>query len=334
MKVVIPAAGMGKRLRPQTHTKPKPMVNVAGRTIIDHILEALKGHVKDVILIVGYQKEKLIESVTENFSEDFNLIFVEQEVRMGLGHAIYLAMDEVGDSELLINLGDEIFGIDYGEMIENYRKNKDCSGILGVKRVDKPQNYGIVEERDGVITKLVEKPIKPTSDTAIAGVYIIRDSRMLAGILEDMVKNEKTGKGGEIQLTDALQTMIEKGEVFRTFEIEEWYDCGRPEMLLNVNQILLERLGTKLDSDYENSVIIEPVIIGKGCRIRNCIIGPNVSVDNNTVLEDVHISDSIVGSHCKLRRLILKKSIIDDEVTATGRPYSLNAGQNSTINLG
>ncbi|MCK4615082.1 MAG: hypothetical protein KAU14_09790, partial [Thermoplasmata archaeon] len=258
----------------------------------------------------------------------------EQEEKMGLGHAIYIAKEAVGDSEVLINLGDEIFGMDYGEMIDIYRKSPDLAGVLGVKQVDRPQNYGIVEKMNGNISKLVEKPTHPTSDTALAGVYLIRNTPLLFDVLEDMVENGRTGKGGEYQLTDALQEMIEEGERFATFEIKEWYDCGRPEMLLNVNRTILERIGTEVRSEYENSVIIEPTIIGEGCRIRNSIIGPYVSVDKNTVLEDVHISDSIVGAHCRLKGLFLKKSIIDDEVTARGKPYTINAGQNSDINLG
>jgi len=333
MKVIIPAAGIGKRLRPYTHTKPKPMVNVAGKTIIGHILDALKGHVKDVILIVGYQKEKLIESVTRSFSDDFNLTFVEQSQRMGLGHAIYIALETVRDDDILINLGDEIFGIDYGELLGYYRASPELGGVLGVKEVDKPWHYGIVEQVNGTITNLIEKPAEPPSNTAIAGVYIIRNSAILFEVLKNMIENKNTGKGGEYQLTDALQEMITRGEKFTTFNIEEWYDCGRPEMLLDVNRILLDRLGTTVASQYENSVIIEPVIMGAGCTIRNAIVGPYVSVDRNTKLEDVIISDSIIGSNCTLKGLFLKKSIIDDDVIARARPYSLNAGQDSIIDL-
>jgi glucose-1-phosphate thymidylyltransferase len=333
MKVIIPAAGMGKRLRPYTHTKPKPMVNVAGKTIIGHILEALKGHVDEVILIVGYQKEKLIDSVTKNFSDDFTLTFVEQKERLGLGHAIWTALKVAGNGEVLINLGDEIFGIDYGELLDHYRLDERVGGVLGTKVVDKPQHYGIVEEANGIITRLVEKPKEPISNTAIAGVYLIRNAGMLYNILNQMISEGRTGKGGEYQLTDALQEMISSGERFTTYNIEEWYDCGRPEMLLDVNRILLSTHGNEVNGDPIDTVIIEPVIIGEGCRIKNSIIGPNVSIDNETWIEDVIISDSIVGRNCTLKRLLLKKSIIDDDVVAKGKPYSLNAGQDSIIDL-
>lgn len=334
MKVIIPAAGIGKRLRPYTHTKPKPMVNVAGKTIIGHILERMKGHVRDVILIVGYQKEKLIESVTRNFSKDFNLTFVEQTERMGLGHAIYMAREATGDDELLINLGDEIFDIDYGDLLGYYRSKGDLSGVLGVKNVDVPQHYGIVEESDGMITRLVEKPADPPSNTAIAGVYVIRKGKLLFDILERMMQENRTGKGGEFQLTDALQEMISMKELFTTYYIEEWYDCGRPEMLLDVNRILLDQMGNVVDSVHTNTVIIEPVVVGEGCNVENCIIGPHVSVDAGTCLKNVIISDSIVGANCTLDGLLLKNSIIDDDVIAKGKPYSLRAGQDSTIDLG
>ncbi len=333
MKVIIPAAGMGKRLRPYTHTKPKPMVNVAGKTIIGHILEALKGHVQDVILIVGYQKEKLIESVTKNFSDDFNLVFVEQKERLGLGHAIYVALQEAGDDEVLINLGDEIFGIDYGDLLSHYRESPDLGGVLGTKRVDLPQHYGIVEESNGSISRLVEKPKNPTTNTAIAGIYLIRRSGLLYEILDDMILNERRGKGGEYQLTNALQEMLDRGERFITYNIEEWYDCGRPEMLLDVSRILLDRMPNQVKPQMENSIIIEPAVIGKNCTIENSIIGPYVSVDENSILKDVRVSDSIIGARCNLENLILRKSIIDDDVTARGKAYSMNAGQDSHIDL-
>ena len=333
MKAIIPAAGIGKRLRPYTHTKPKPMVNVAGKTIIGHILEALKGHVEEVILIVGYQKEKLMESVIGNFSDDFTFTFVEQKERLGLGHAIYMAREWTDGDEVLINLGDEIFGIDYGELLGRYRGDSGIGGLLGTKEVDRPEHYGIVEERGGVITRLVEKPKEPVSTTAIAGVYIIRNSLMLFEILHSMIAGKRTGKGGEFQLTDALQEMITRGERFITHNIEEWYDCGRPEMLLDVNRILLGRLGNRVNGNPRHSVIIEPVIIGEGCRISSSVIGPNVSIDRDSILEDVIISDSIVGRHCTIKRMLLNRSIIDDDVVAKGKPYSLNAGQDSTIDL-
>jgi glucose-1-phosphate thymidylyltransferase len=334
MKVIIPAAGIGKRLRPYTHTKPKPMVNVAGKTIIGHILEALKGHVSEVVLIVGYQKEKLIESVTRNFADDFKFTFVEQKKRMGLGHAIYVALEDAGsDEEVLINLGDEIFGIDYGDLLKHYHNYPDLAGVLGTKEVDKPQHYGIVEQKDGVITRLVEKPQNPTTNTAIAGIYLIRKSQLLHDILHEMITSEKKGKGGEFQLTDALQEMIERDEKFTIYNIEEWYDCGRPEMLLDVNRILLERMESGERPTLENSVIIEPVVIGTDCQVKNSIIGPYVSLDNGTTVNDVRISDSIVGARCHLDCLILNKSIIDDDVIAKGKAYSLNAGQDSVIDL-
>lgn len=333
MKVIIPAAGIGKRLRPYTHTKPKPMVNVAGKTIIGHILEALKGHVDEVILIVGYQKEKLIDSVTRNFSGDFTLTFVEQKERLGLGHAIWTALKEADDDEVLINLGDEIFGIDYGELLGYYNQSPDVGGVLGTKRVDIPQHYGIVEESNGAITRLVEKPKNPTTNVAIAGIYLIRNASLLNSILDSMIVNERRGKGGEYQLTDALQEMIEQGERFTTFNIEEWYDCGRPEMLLDVNRILLGRMGSSVLVDIEDSVILDPVVIGPDCVIRNSIIGPNVSIDNGTSVQDVRISESIVGARCHLESMILNKSIIDDDVVAKGKAYSLQAGQDSNIDL-
>lgn len=330
MKIVIPAAGAGKRLYPHTYTKPKPMVFVAGKPIIGHILDkAIDMRPEEVIIVVGYMKERLIDYVSENYRRKFRKIsYVNQDEQLGLGHSIYVAREAVGDSPVMIALGDMIFKGGYREFADLHRCNGDCSGSIGVKEIDNPRHYGIVSlDRDGRVRKLVEKPKRSASRTGIAGVYFIEDTPALFRALERVVRNRGDG---EVQLTDALQRAVEEGADYRTFEVNSWYDCGRPESLLEVNRLLLSELKPK-HKLAERSIIIDPVSVGKDVVIENSIIGPNVSISDNCTIRNSIIEDSIVGFHSEVRQMMLRQSILGDGVVLHGKSNSLNIGDSSTI---
>jgi glucose-1-phosphate thymidylyltransferase len=263
MKVIIPAAGAGKRLFPHTFTKPKPMVYIAGKPIIGHILDRMKDvEPEEVIMVVGYRKERIMSYVDENYSDIFRIKYVEQAEQLGLGHSIYVARDEIGDSEIMIALGDMIFKAGYSEFYGHYLNNGDCSGSIGVREVDDPKKYGIVELEGKYIKRLEEKPARPKSRLGIAGVYFIKETKILLSILEDMIKKD-TRTRGEYQLTDALQEMVNRGYRLKTFPVSSWYDCGHHESLLETNRVLLDEK-EDIDQVYEikDSVIIPPVAIG------------------------------------------------------------------------
>jgi glucose-1-phosphate thymidylyltransferase len=330
MKIVIPAAGAGKRLYPHTYTKPKPMVFVAGKPIIGHILDkAIDMKPEEVVIVVGYMKERLIDYVSENYRRKFRKItYVNQEQQLGLGHSIYVARDAVGDSPVMIALGDMIFKGGYKEFADLHRCNGECSGSIGVKDIDNPRHYGIVSlDDDGRVKKLVEKPKRSTSKLGIAGVYFIEDTPALFRALEKIVE----GRGdGEVQLTDALQRAVESGANYRTFEVNSWYDCGRPASLLEVNRLLLAELKPKWKL-VEHSIVIDPVSIGKDVVIENSIIGPNVSISDNSVICNSIVEDSIVGFHSEVKHMMLRQSIVGDGVILSGKSNSLNIGDSSTI---
>ncbi len=330
MKVVIPAAGAGKRLYPHTYTKPKPMVFVAGKPIIGHILDKMASlEAEEVIIVVGYMKEKIVSYVNANYSRAFNkLTFVEQEQQLGLGHSIYVAEEAVAGSPILIALGDMIFKDGYSEFLKQHRCNGECSGSIGVKAVDSPEHYGIVYQgANRIIEKLVEKPKGSTSNLGIAGVYFIEDSRGLFKALGHMVDS---GRRGEIQLTDALQRAVEEGSVYKTFEVDSWYDCGRPQSLLEVNRILLAEKG-RSENGAVNSIIVEPVSIGKHARVENSIIGPYVSISEGAVVNNSIIENSIVGNNAEVKHMVLRSSIIGDHAVLIGKANALNIGDSSTI---
>ncbi len=329
MKIVIPAAGAGKRLYPHTYTKPKPMVFVAGKPIIGHILDkAIDMKPAEVIVVVGYMKERLIEYVDKNYRRKFKKItYVDQPEQLGLGHSIFVAQEAVDESPVMIALGDMIFKGGYKEFADLHRGNGACSGSIGVKEIGDPRHYGIVFLDGGRVTRLVEKPKRSTSKLGIAGVYFIEDTPALFKALDYTVRRRN---GGEVQLTDALQKAVESGADYRTFEVNSWYDCGRPESLLEVNRLLLSELKPSWKL-VEKSIVIEPVSIGKDVTIEHSIIGPNVSISDNTTISHSIVEDSIVGFHADVRHMMLRSSIVGDGVILTGKSNALNIGDSSTI---
>ena len=334
MKVIIPAAGTGTRLFPHTHTKPKPMVYIAGKPIIGHILERMIDLApEEIILVVGYRKEQLISYVDEHYRDAFNIQYVDQNERFGLGHSIYLTRELVGDSDIMIALGDMIFKSGYRDFHKLHAKNGHCAGSIGVREVDEPQKYGIVElePETSCIKQLEEKPKHPASNLGIAGVYFVQDTPMLFAVLEWMLENNIDARG-EYQLTDALQEMIRRGSKFKTFTVSSWHDCGHAESLLATNRVLLDEKddvdGTR---EVVDSVIIRPVAIGENVRIVNSVVGPHASIASDTVVENSIISNSVIGSRTHISKVNLQSSIVGDDTNLVGKHNSLNIGDSSSI---
>ncbi|GFO96791.1 putative glucose-1-phosphate thymidylyltransferase [groundwater metagenome] len=332
MKVLIPAAGAGKRLFPHTFTKPKPMVYIAGKPIIGHILDRMKDvKPEEIIMVVGYRKEQIMSYVDRNYSDIFNIKYIDQQEQLGLGHSIYVARDEIGDSEIMIALGDMIFKAGYSEFYDHHLNNGDCSGSIGVREVDDPKKYGIVELEGKYIKKLEEKPSLPRSRLGIAGVYFIRETKPLISILEAMIKKD-TRTRGEYQLTDALQEMVNRGYRLKTFPVSSWYDCGHHESLLETNRVLLDEKGD-IDHVHEikDSVVIQPVAIGDNVSIKNSVVGPHASIANDSIIESSIISDSVIGSRSHIAKVNLQRSIVGDDASVHGKHNSLNIGDSSSI---
>ncbi len=332
MKVIIPAAGAGKRLFPHTFTKPKPMVYIAGKPIIGHILDRMKEvEPEEIIMVVGYRKEQIMSYVDKNYSSVFDIRYVDQEEQLGLGHSIYVAREEIGDSDIMIALGDMIFKAGYAEFYRRYLNNGACSGSIGVREVDDPEKYGIVELEGKYIKKLEEKPVHPKSNLGIAGVYFIKDTPVLLTILDEMI-NRNIRTRGEYQLTDALQEMVKKGYILKTFPVSSWYDCGHPESLLETNRVLLDEK-EDIDPVYQikDSVIIQPVAVGENVTIINSVIGPHASIASDSYIESSIISDSVIGSRSSISKVNLQRSIVGDDANVHGKHNSLNIGDSSSI---
>lgn len=336
MKAVIPSAGQGTRLFPHTHTKPKAMMRVAGRPILGHILLSLADTaITEVVIVVGGpMKEQIINYAEETFGDRFDFEFPVQESAEGLGHSIYQAESVVGDEPMLIVLGDMLFEGGYRDFLKSHKSFRDIDGSIGVKKVDEPRHYGVVDmDGDSVVRELVEKPDDPPSNWAISGVYVIEEPSFLFESLDHLISNGLRGAGNEYQLTDAFQHMVDQGGTIGTFEVDDWYDCGRPETLLEANRTMLSRHPLSDAQTIENSVVIPPVDFGNDVTVESSVIGPNVSIDDGSLIRNSLVKESIIGQEATVGDAHLNQSIIGNHTAVVGEPNRINLGDNSSLNL-
>ena len=325
MKLILPIAGEGRRLRPHTYTLPKVLLQVGNKPILAHILDELLKSlaIEESIFIVGRFGEKVKDYIKEHYR--IKATYIEQEIPLGLGHAVFLAKDRFDKGEpAVIVYGDTLFKAN----LKNLKG--DCDGYIGVKEVDDPKRFGVVEMDGNFIKRLIEKPKNPTSNLAVVGVNYISNTKLLFESLEDIIKNNKKTRG-EFQLTDAFQTMVEGGTKLKTFEIKEWYDCGKPDTLLLTNRRLLEEDGGY--SKQKDTVILPPVYIHPDARVETSIIGPYVSIAENARIKSSIISDSIIGKDANIENLLLTSSIIGNEAICKGKTRCLNIGDSSIIEV-
>jgi len=329
MKAVIPVAGIGSRLRPHTHTQPKSLIPVAGKPILAHIIDSLiDAGFKDFVFIIGYLGEKIQTYVEDNYKH-INSVFIMQTVREGIGHAIWMAREHLeGEDQLLIALGDTIFDVNMNGLMQI------PYSTIGTKRVEDPRRFGVVElGADNFISKLVEKPAIPVSNIAIVGIYKINEVAALLDALNYIVENNIRTKN-EFQLTDAMMRMIDNGYKFVNFNVENWFDCGKKDALLETNAILLKKAELVTQNlNFENTIIIQPVNIDTSCRIKNSIIGPNVSIGARTIVENCVLRESIIGTDAELKNAVLHDSLIGNEASLHGLSQSLNLGDSTEINF-
>ncbi|MFX1573501.1 MAG: sugar phosphate nucleotidyltransferase [Promethearchaeota archaeon] len=334
MWLICPIAGVGKRLQPFTYSKPKAFLKIAGKRLIDHILIKLKSTFpKDtnICFIVGYKKRQITEYLTKNYSDYFNIEFITQKPMgysaetpyfSGLGDAILLARKFAENDDCFILLSDRLPMEDYSRILLNFHQDI-CDGVINVKQVDNPKFYGVIEvNNEGIIRSIVEKPEKPKSNYAVSGAYLLGMSitSRLFELLEEQSKIPLEN-GQEHHLTPVIQQLIEEGFKLKINEMERnILDFGRPESLIEGNRLLLAE--TKIqDPTYEklfqtgaivDSKIVPPVIIGNNTRISDSVIGPNVSIGDDAVLEKCILSDSVIGDGVYLTKIISSESIIGD----------------------
>lgn len=307
MKIVLPVAGNGLRLRPYTENVPKCLLPVAGKTILDWIVEdSLSLKPTETIFITGYKAEA-VDSFLEKRPAWGKTRAVVQSNPQGLGEAISLALPYVDDDEpLLIILGDTLFEADL-----NILKSAD-QNILYTFKVEDPRRFGVaVTDPDGRITRLVEKPQEFVSDEAIVGIYYIKDTKVLKESLKYLMDNNIRTKN-EFQLTDALEMMLEKGCHFKTAPVQKWLDCGLAETLLETNAHVLKRNDNSASVNLPGVKVIAPCYIGKGATITNSTIGPNVSVGDGCTVENSTISNAVLWDTVKVSGQTLDNVILHE----------------------
>ena len=322
MQVIIPLAGKGTRVRPHSHLVPKPMLKVAGRPVMDWVMDRVKGlDVSELIFITGHLKEQVEAYSTGRYGVPCR--YIEQKVQDGTAGAVNLARPFVREPVLIIFV-DTVFEADLTVI-----NRTDADGIIWAKEVEDYQRFGVVvTDSSGYMTQIVEKPSTPISKLANIGLYYIKDVEALwKGI--DHTLAAPTNKG-EYYLTDAFQWMIEHGKKILTAEVGGWYDCGKLDAFLETNQVLLEQ-GAARRGTFPGVTFVDPVLIEDGVSIANSTIGPNVTIEKGTRIADSSLTHSLVGQNSTITNSVLDHSMLGNRVVVTGFSGSLSVADDSEI---
>ncbi len=332
MKIVIPMAGLGKRLRPFTLTTAKPLLKIAGKSVLrrltEKIIRSVGAEVTDVAFIVGDFPEKVLQELRDlGDAMNFKAHIFRQHEALGTAHAIYEARDIMDGGELVVAFADTLFE-------ERSVMRRDGDVVIWTSKVSSPELYGVVlKDENEHIRAFHEKPQEFVSDEGVIGIYFFRDSLVLRSYLEDLIKNDRR-VNGEFQLTDVLQDMLDAGKVFVSQEVETWLDCGNPSLLLSTSShVLMKNDFDEESHEVENSIILEPVYLGRGVCIKNSVIGPNVSVEADTVIEDSRIENSIIYEHSQINSVNIKNSVIGNYASVDSVSDVLLLGDYGKISL-
>ena len=329
MKIILPVAGKGTRLRPHTHTKAKSLVYVAGKTVLEHIIQRLGPLQAAEYIFITDENGAQIEAFMHKTFPELSCSYIVQKERLGPAHAVALAAPRIaaGD-DVLVVFNDTIFVSDL-ERIPALCA--DCDGLIYSKEVEDYQRFGVNVVEEGLIVDMVEKPDTPISRLAQVGLYYLKDGPGFMGYLEGTIAAGETVKG-EYYLPAVFMRMIADGLRFRAPEIDAWLDCGKPETLLETNRYLLKERH-HCHGESINSVLIAPVHIGAGTVVRNSILGPNVSIASGTVIEESIIRDSIINANSEVRAMVLESALLGDSVRLIGSPRRMNIGDHSLIEM-
>jgi len=310
MKVILPVAGRGTRLLPATKYTPKPLIRVAGRPVLDYVVDKLAGlEIEELIFITGHLKDQIEAYATAAY--DVPSRFVEQKVQDGTAGAVHLARPYV-DGPVLIVFVDTVFDADLSIV-----ETDDADGIIWAKEVEDYQRFGVVvTDADGYMERIVEKPSEPISRLANIGLYYIRDWRTLYEGIERTLAGPQ--HKGEWFLTDAFQYMIDQGKRLRTAEVTGWYDCGKVETVLATNLHLLQHGRARPPVEAAGVEVVEPVFVAEGATVEASRIGPNVSIDAGAVVRGSTVRDAIVGRNAVLEGATVRHCVIGDEAEVRG----------------
>ena len=326
MKIIVPMAGRGSRLRPHTLTVPKPLLPLAGKPIVQRLVEDIAKvsdeNIDEIAFIIGdfgTETEEQLKEIAKSLGAKGSVY--HQDEALGTAHAILCAKDSL-EGNVVVAFADTLFRADFKLDTEN-------DGIIWVNQIDNPSAFGVVKlDEEGTITDFVEKPKEFVSDLAIIGIYYFKSGEKLRNELQYLIDND-IRENGEYQITNALENMKQKGAKFKTGQVTAWMDCGNKNVTVETNQRVLAFEGKNIiEGNYtnENSVIIEPCFIGENVVLKNTIIGPHVSVGNNTTIENSVIENSIIQNETFIYNGNLKNSMIGNKVNFQGKAQDLSIG--------
>jgi len=328
MKVIIPLAGFGTRLRPHTYTKPKPLINVAGKAVLGHILDKFAGlDVEEFIIVHGHLGEQIQEYMDKQYPQ-YRAQYVEQKELIGQADAILRCRPFV-DGPVLIVFVDTLFEANLSGLA-----NETADAVAFVKEVDDPRRFGVaVLDPDGYVTRFVEKPESLDNKLVVIGMYYIKDSNSLMQACQELMDRDIQTKG-EYFLADALTLMLESGKKFRTQTVDVWEDCGKPETVLHTNRYLLEH-GRDNSAEHTGNgyLVIPPVNIAPTAIIESSVIGPYATISDGCHITGSIIRDSIIDEDAHIENATLEQSLIGKGALVKSKYRKLNVGDSSSVDL-
>lgn len=332
MNIIVPMAGMGKRLRPHTLTTPKPLLPIAGKPIVQRLVEDIvaisHSKVEEIAYVVGRfgeEEEKKLIAVAESLGAKGSIHY--QDEALGTAHAILCAQSAL-KGPVTVAFADTLFRADF-------KLDTSLDGVLWVQKIEDPRQFGVViVNEDGIITQFQEKPKEFVSDLAMIGIYYFNDGERLKKELQYLIDNNITN-GGEYQLPDALRNMVKQGARFAPGAVQDWMDCGNKDAVVDTNNKYLEYNKDKnwISSNLknENAIVINPCYIGDNVVLKNCVVGPHVSMGNGCVVENSIITNSVILPHANIKNAVVKDTMMGSHTSLHGKALTLSMGDYSVI---
>ncbi|MCB0793114.1 MAG: NTP transferase domain-containing protein [Flavobacteriales bacterium] len=333
MKIIVPMAGMGKRMRPHTHTTAKPLLPIAGKPIVQRLVEDLAAVAGEAVEEVAYvtnpafgkQVEDELVAIAKGIGAKGTIHY--QEEALGTAHAILCAQSAL-NGRVIVAFADTLFRA-------QLKLDKDCDGVIWVNKVEDPKPFGVVKlDKDGIITEFVEKPQTFVSDLAIIGIYYFADGERLRNEMQYLIDNRIMDKG-EYQLTNAMENMKQKGARFKAGAVDVWMDCGNKNAMVDTNTKVLDHIQAEpglvgKKGKREHAVIIPPCFIGEDVDIEHAIVGPHVSIGKGSKVRNSVVSRSILRSGSQVEDAVLDNCMLGEHVTVKGEALDLSLGDHST----
>lgn len=331
MKLIIPMAGRGTRVRPHSHVTPKPLLAVKGKSMVERIVDTfnrvLPRGLDEGVFVLGPDFGEDVRAQLRAICERHGMQarFGVQARAEGTAHAVYCAGDHL-EGDGIVVFADTVFDMEPGVDLET------ADVVAWVKHVEDPRRFGVAVREGDRVVELVEKPSEPISHEALIGIYYVKDLGALRQEIRTLMDDDVRGHGGEFQLTDAFDRMLKAGKVFQTASVTEWLDCGTIPALMDTTKHILDKERDDLHhGTVDNSIIIDPVYIGEGARVQDAVVGPYVSIEAGAEVTGSVVRGSIIFAHAKVRDAVLHDSLIGQHAEVKGRGEQVNIGDHAVL---